>query len=265
MPISKEYDVQELLAFGLETIRKAGEKALSYYGKGKSEMKFDDDLLTQAEINLREFFEEELNARFPGHQLFKEGQEDTEYSHEGKRYLWIFDPMDGAANFQAGIPIWGTSVALIENFWPVFGLFYMPVTGDIFKAVAGQQAFRGEHEIHISEQENVNDESVLLTYSRFHQHYQTTFPGKIRNLGCTAAHICYVAMGRADAALLSNESYQDLAASQILLQAAGGSIRKMDGSEFHLSEYLGGQKIDGHLLVSAPDTYSVIRNYLKRI
>jgi myo-inositol-1(or 4)-monophosphatase len=67
--------------------------------------------------------------------------------------------VDGVANFQAGIPIWGTSLALLENYWPVLGVFYMPVTGDIFHAKAGPKAFRGEQRICISPQEEINDES----------------------------------------------------------------------------------------------------------
>ncbi|OQW99334.1 MAG: hypothetical protein BWK80_63155 [Desulfobacteraceae bacterium IS3] len=66
----------------------------------------------------------------------------------------------------------------------------------------------------------------------FHQHYVTKFPGKIRNMGCTAAHICYVATGRAEAAIIGNESYRDIAAAWIIVQAAGGKIYRMDGAEF---------------------------------
>ncbi|NJL58574.1 MAG: hypothetical protein HC887_01890 [Desulfobacteraceae bacterium] len=98
------HDVEGLAAFASDVICRAGDKALSFYGKGKQEIKFDDDLLTEAEVALTEFFEAELTAAFPGHQLLKEQHEDKQYSHDKKRYLWIFDPMDGAANFQAGIP-----------------------------------------------------------------------------------------------------------------------------------------------------------------
>ena len=127
----------------------------------------------------------------------------------------------------------------------------MPVTDDIFYAQAGQKAYWGKEEIHIPKPDEINNESVLLTYSRFHNHYRSTFPGKIRNLGSTAAHICYVARGRAEGALLAHVSYQDLAAAQIILNAAGGKICRLDGSEFHLSEYLGGQRIEEHLLAAA--------------
>ncbi len=103
--------------------------------------------------------------------------------------------------------------------------------------------------VDVAAQENINDESLLLTYSRFHQHYRSTFPGKIRGLGCAAAHMCYVAMGRAEAAVIANESYRGLAAACIIVAAAGGKISKMDGSDFFLNEYLDGARIDEHLLV----------------
>jgi len=263
MGTSKNQEIDILVQFAMEVIHNSGEKALSYYGMGKQDVKFDDGLVTEAELSLMDFFQDQLYAQFPDHQVFNSNQKNKGYTHEGKRYLWIYDPLEGVANFQAGIPIWGSSLSLLENFWPILGIFYMPATGDLFYAQAGKKAFLGKKEISISAQETINDESLLLTYSRFHQHYNSTFPGKIRDLGCTTAHICYVAMGRAEAAIITNESYQDLAAARVIVEAAGGKIAKIDGSEFQLDEYLDGQKIEDHLIVGAPKIYSQIRTYLQ--
>ncbi|MDM8525096.1 inositol monophosphatase family protein [Desulfococcaceae bacterium HSG8] len=262
----KRHGIEELSHFAADLIRRSGEKALSYYGRGKTRVKFDEGLITEAELHLTEFFDEQLRVDFPEHQTFQsDDQGEGDYTHDDKRYLWIYDPLDGVANFQAGIPIWGISLALFDNFWPVFGLFYMPATGDLFSAQAGSNAFRGDEEIHISPQENINDESLLLTFSRFHRNYTSDFSGKMRNLGCTAAHICYVAMGRAEAAIIANESYQDLAAAWIIIEAAGGKFYRMDGSEFFLSDYLDGRKNDEHLLVSSPNTCLQVRDSLQKI
>jgi len=258
-------EIGELKEFAVEMLNGLGEKALAYYGRGDARLKFDESLVTKAELQLTEFFQEQLHANFPEHLVFNSSPTNRDYSHEGKRYLWIHDALEGVANFQAGIPIWGVSLALLENFWPVFGVFYMPATGDIFHAQAGQKAFRGEEEIHVSTQEDINDESLLLTYSRFHNNYSSTFPGKIRDLGCTVAHLCYFAMGRAEAAVIANESYSDLAAARVIVEAAGGKIYKMDGSEFFLNEYLDEQRIEDHLLVVSPDNYSQVSNCLQEI
>jgi myo-inositol-1(or 4)-monophosphatase len=257
--------IEDLTQFAIEVIRGSGQKALAYYGKGNPRMKFDEELVTEAELHVSQFFEGQLNSRFSDHLFFRNTQEADGYTHGGSRYLWVHDAIDGLANFQGGIPIWGTSLALLENFWPVLGMFYMPVTGDLFYAQPGKGAFLGENPIGVSEQEDMNDESLLLTYSRFHLHYRTTFPGKIRDLGCTAAHMCYVAMGRAEAALIGNESYKDLAAARVIVETAGAKIYTMDGHEVFLNEYLDGQRIGAHLLVSAPDTYAQIRACLEEV
>jgi myo-inositol-1(or 4)-monophosphatase len=260
---SKSQSIEELTTFATEVIRQSGQAALRYYGKGKPEVKFDDDLVTEAELSLTDLFQGHLKARFPEHLVFTYNQQNKGYSHEGERYLWIFDPLDGIANFQAGIPIWGTSLALLENFWPILGLFYMPVTGDLFYARAGHKASRGEQELHISPQGSINDESLLLTHSRFHQYYHSTFPGKIRDLGCTSAHLCYVAMGRAEAAIIAHESYQDLAAARVITETAGANFFKMDGTDFSLDDYLDGDRIDDHLLVVNADMRSQVLSYLQ--
>ena len=259
------HGIQELIQFGTDVILRSGERALNYYGKGKNHIKFDEGLVTEAELHLMEFFQDELHNTFPEHQMFKNNQNMEGYTHEEKRYLWIYDPLDGVANFQAGIPIWGISLALLDNFWPIFGMFYMPSTDDLFQAQAGQKAMWRKEVINTSTQENINDESLLLTYSRFHRSYHCTFPGKIRDLGCTGAHICYTAMGSAEAALIANESYQGLAAANVIIEAAGGKIYKMDGSKLFINEYLDGQKIDDHLLVVAPHLYSQVRECIKEI
>jgi myo-inositol-1(or 4)-monophosphatase len=263
MTTEKKPEIYELTAFAMDFIHQAGEKAMAFYGKGQPQMKFDQGVVTQAELQLTEFFQAELHGRFPEHKLFSYDTVNEEYSHEGKRYLWTFDPLEGVANFQAGIPIWGLSLALLENFWPVFGAFLMPATGDLYHARAGEGAFWGRRPINIPAAEGINDESVLLTFSRFHQHYRSSFPGKIRSLGCTSAHICYVAMGRADAALIANESFQGLAAARVILEAAGGQFAKLDGSEFYLNEYLDGQKIVDPVLVAAAETLSQVRSTLQ--
>jgi myo-inositol-1(or 4)-monophosphatase len=97
---SKSHGIEDLTQFAAEVIRRSGEEALSYYGKGKPNLKFDDELVTEAELHLTEFYQDQLHAQFPEHQMFEGKQENKDYTHEGKRYLWIYDALDGVANFQ---------------------------------------------------------------------------------------------------------------------------------------------------------------------
>lgn len=243
-------DVGELYAFAKETIRNLGGEACKFYGKGRQRPPFDQDLVTKAELHLNSCFQQIITRQFPEHQIYGQASLDEGYTHGGKRYLWVFDPLDGVDNFQSGIPIWGMSLALYENYWPVLGLFYMPITQDLFRACVGEKAYWNDRGIAIEDRGGVTRESLLLTFSRFHQYYECWFPGKIRDFGSTGAHACYVAMGRADAAFTANESFKDLAAVNVIIEAAGGRLSKIDGNKFLLGDYIEGQRIEGHLMVA---------------
>jgi myo-inositol-1(or 4)-monophosphatase len=254
----RDHETNAMMQFSLDVIQRAGNEAMTYYGKGSRGMKFDQELATSAELQLRRFFEREIRDNYPEHRVFDNNLRASGYTHDEKRYLWVFDPIDGIANFLAGIPIWGVSLALLDNFWPITGVFHMPATGDLFHAQAGKYAFRGEQKIVASTKKSINNESLMMIYSRFHRNYHSNFPGKIANMGCTGAHICYVAMGRADAAFVANESYQDLSAAQIIIQAAGGKIFKMDGRELTFNEYIDGKRRREHLLATTADLCSPV-------
>ncbi|MEJ2041471.1 MAG: inositol monophosphatase family protein [Desulfosarcinaceae bacterium] len=257
-------DIGNLSLFAEETIKKMGQEALKFCGKGSAHPPFDRELVTQAELHLINAFQDEINARYPEHLVFGQDVPDEGYTHDAKRYLWIFDPLDGVDNFQSGIPIWGMSLALYENYWPLLGLFLMPATKDLFRAVAGKEAYWNDRLIHMSDRESISQESVLLTFSRFHQYYLCSFPGKMRDFGSTGAHFCYVAMGRADAAVIANETFKDLAAVSVILSSAGGRLLKDGRDEFYVSDYMDGRRLDEHLLIASDANARLVNDCLKR-
>lgn len=258
------HGIDALTEFAINAITSAGQVAMDSFGKGKGLDKFDEGLITQAELQIGRCFKQILDDRYPDHRMFTSTMLDTAYTHDNRRYLWIFDPIDGVDNYQAGIPIWGMSLALFENFWPIFGAFHMPATGDLFHARAGGDAFWGDKRIRMADDRTIDDESLMFTFSRFHRYYVSRFPGKIGNLGCTGAHLCYVAMGRADVAITANETFQDLAAARMIVEAAGGQLFKANGEKFYLNDYLNGERIEEHLVVAAPANCRTVLDYLEK-
>ncbi|HDR14962.1 MAG TPA: inositol monophosphatase [Desulfobacteraceae bacterium] len=258
--------IEELMRNALELITGMGDIALEYYGRGRPGVKFDESLVTEAELRLKGKFDEKLGEIYPEHRLFDDGaSQDTEYSHDEKRYVWIFDALDGVANFQGGIPIWGMSLALLENNWPVLGIFHMPATGDVFCAAAGGAGLWNGRRVPDLERSSIDDESVLLINSRFHRRYRSSFPGKILNLGCSGAHICYVATGRAEGSVIFNESYQGLAAAFVIGEACGVGLYRMDGRGFSYSEYPDAARVEESMLVAPKELAGEIWNYLERL
>ena len=67
----KRHGIKTLTKFAMEVIRRSGKEALSYYGKGNPNIKFDEELVTEADLHIMAFFQNQLNSHFPEHQVFQ--------------------------------------------------------------------------------------------------------------------------------------------------------------------------------------------------
>ncbi|HMK35973.1 MAG TPA: inositol monophosphatase family protein [Desulfomonilaceae bacterium] len=259
-----ERELWTLKEFVENTLRKSGAILMEMYGRGKRQLKFDDELVTEAENAAWELISEKIRVSFEGHTFLRELSEDQLTDEDAPRFIWIVDTLDGAASFQAGMPVWGISAALFEKFWPVLGFLYLPVTDELYSAYAGRQALLNDKLIGVREDPTVDNESLVLVYSRFHNDFTSTFPGKIRNFGSSAGHMAYVARGAADACLIKNVTVRDMAAGSIILEAAGGELRFFDGSPFHMAEYLDGKRVDEPLIAAPRGAFKSFLKYFKR-
>ncbi len=83
-----------------------------------------------AEMAARAF----VNARFPEDGVL--GEEMGEERPEAKR-RWCIDPIDGTKSFLAGVPLWGSLVALVEGDQVLAGAAYFPATEELIAAAPG--------------------------------------------------------------------------------------------------------------------------------
>ena len=89
MTSATRHDIGELTGFAMDVIHQVGEKALAFYGKGEPQIKFDEELVTEAELRLSDFFLSQLQGRFPDHHLFKDNFENTDYTDYGTQDSWL--------------------------------------------------------------------------------------------------------------------------------------------------------------------------------
>lgn len=260
-----ERELWTLKEFVENTLRKSGSVLLEMYGKGNRQLKFDEDLVTEADNAAWGIISAKIRGSFDTHGFLRELSQDDISEGDLPRFLWIVDTLDGAASFQAGMPVWGVSAALFEKFWPVLGFLYLPVTGELYSAYAGREALLNDSPITVREDPTIDNESLVLVYSRFHQDFTSTFPGKIRNFGSSAGHLAYVARGAADACLMKNLHVQDLAAGSIILEAAGGEIRYLDGRPFHVGDFLEGTKIEEPLIAAPKGSLESVVKYFRTL
>ncbi len=121
-----EKELRTLKEFVENNLRKSGSLLMDMFGKGDRRFKFDNELVTEADNAAWSLISSKIRGSFEGHGFLREISADELTSDSCPRFLWIVDSLDGAASFQAGMPVWGVSAALFEKFWPVMGFLYLP-------------------------------------------------------------------------------------------------------------------------------------------
>jgi len=206
-----------------------------------------------------------VDAGNPVHVISEEGDYTL---GEGGVYITV-DPVDGTTNLAKGIPLAVTSLAVSRSrkLSDVQSAVIMDLyTGEIFRAERNRGAWRGGKRLYTPGPKLIKDMLLSMDISKGNPvtPYSELIPKAryIRQLGCSAISICYVAAGLVDAHVDMRGSLRatDVAAALTILREAGGII-KVNG------EYSGdlGLSRDSKLTVIAatnPGTMEEVVNLL---
>ena len=213
------HDTDEAYLHALLT--QAGAAALDAFGTSTPDAKADGSVVTEADRVSERIIVAGLHARWP---------QDAVVGEEGARLpggtdtRWLVDPIDGTAAFVEGLAHWGPTVARVRGGEVTHGALLLPRTGDWFYHQTGAAPMQ-RHALAALGEGHVGRREVLYVPSRLHQHMRLDWPGKARNLGSHSAHLCLVASGAAQAALIGpGWSPWDVAAGLALIWAAGGVV-----------------------------------------
>lgn len=220
-------------------LKEAGALALKYFRNVKPSIKGDKTLVTDADLAVQSFLNEKLIEHYPEVGILSEEADYTREPRDGETYF-VLDPIDGTAMFVSGLPVWGISLGIVKSGKPIAGYFYMPATNDFYYTETDGPVYLNGLTTELKPFTENQRESLLLTVSRPHKLYDINpdYPGKIRCLGSTEAHICYVATGSADVAIASEVYIWDIAAGIAMLYRNGGTARYFNGDEFFITEEL---------------------------
>ena len=105
------------------------------------------DWVTDADHEAEELITRALTALTPGTPIVGEeaSAADPTLLEEGGRHdaVWVLDPLDGTKSFIAGMPVWGTLIALTRLGEPVFGTMHQPFTRETFSGDGGAASYKG--------------------------------------------------------------------------------------------------------------------------
>lgn len=220
----------------------AGEAIMRVYAGDFDIMhKADDSPVTEADLCAHRIIKASLQALTPQLPVLTEegGLPDWSVRQYWSDY-WLVDPLDGTREFVKRNGEFSVNIALIHQNQPVLGVVYAPATGAEFAGVQGVGSWRftaqGLQPLRVR---SLPNPTVTLALSRSHgsRREQALIDALIDHVGepqiirCgSALKTCLVAEGLADLyPRFGPTSEWDTAASQCVLEAAGGQLIDLDG------------------------------------
>ncbi|MCG8915427.1 inositol monophosphatase [Actinokineospora sp. PR83] len=193
------------------------------------------DWVTDTDHTLERHTRRVLTAEFPGIPVIS----STFGAEAGSRYRWVVDPLDGTANYAAGIPWCAYSLALVDADGPVVGVVADPFRGRIYAAARSRGARVNGVRIALRDRTSVAGAIVCTELVS-----GGPWPGlagfieragaataRVRVLGSSALAVAQVALGHAAAAVLHGCREHEVAAAVALASESGAVVLDRSGRD----------------------------------
>ena len=190
------------------------------------------DVVTEVDARAQAMIVEGITSSFPLDGVLAEEQLSRSGS-SGR--TWIVDPLDGTANYVRGLWPSAVSIGVECDGELVTGVVYDPRHDEMYCATRDEGAYRngvrlpsrGDAELSLRSSfvavsgAEVHDEAMV----RPHLLEQLArLSDSVRDLGCSALSLCYVADGRFDAHIALGVQRWDVAAGYVIAREAGCDI-----------------------------------------
>lgn len=213
-------------------LRDAGAAALQHLHTARSRTKPDGTEVSAADDVAERILVAGLRDLYPHAGIVSE-----EGAHsEGPDGTWHVDPIDGTSAFLEGLAYWGPTVCLVRSGQVQLGAFYVPRLDELWFAERGGGAWRDGVRLDPGDPGPPGRHASLYAPSRFHLSTPVPWPGKVRALGSSAAHLAHVAAGGAHAALIPSWALWDVGCGALLVEEAGRCVCDLHGAPLNVAE-----------------------------
>lgn len=214
-----------------EAALEAGELALSFFGKDpETWLKGGKSPVSEADLAVDGFLADTLKSARPDYGwLSEETLDDKERLNRERTF--IIDPIDGTRAFLAGGVEWTVAVAVVEKGRPIAGVVYAPVRKELYTAQKGGGSFLNDIAISVAGSKAVAG-ATLSGPPSVNDHEDLAGLGvkKTTYIRSLAYRLVLVANGQVDIGVArAGPSDWDLAAADLLVQEAGGTLADLTG------------------------------------
>lgn len=232
------------LEAAIEAVQAAGKETLARFRSPDLDVQIKDDgsPVTDADLVAERVVREALNRRFPGINVL--GEEGGLDHRSDSALQWVIDPIDGTISYSRGIPLFGTLLALRDTVADrsLLGVIHLPALGETYAGARGLGTFANGVRLAIEPgpaagtpelgEDRADLPQIVLAAGD---------PAQFRLAACGEAYArlaqsplfrgytdCFghamVLRGAVDVMVDPHLSPWDLAASEVLVEEAGGAV-----------------------------------------
>lgn len=232
--------------------------------------KAPNDLVTATDVLVQSTLQQILAERHPD--IAFVGEESGLDLPSSAPRQWLVDPICGTSNYAAGLPLFATNVALVEDGHISLSAALDGGTGDIYVAEAGGGAWQvtseGPRRLSVSpanrlvsiDPDTRREPGVRAFPTEFALEALRRRRWEVRALSSTLA-LVYLANGRLGAAVYATEGAAlHVAAGVLLAREAGALVTDHDGAEWSLDSPIcvaaASQELHAEVLTLAAEVYT---------
>ena len=112
----------------------------------EGEKKSDGSPVTPIDRAVEARLREMIGHAYPDHGMVGE---EHGASRPESGYVWVLDPIDGTLPFLAGLPVYGTLIALLRDGVPVIGVIDLPATAERWVGLTGTPTTRNHEPVRV--------------------------------------------------------------------------------------------------------------------
>jgi 3'(2'), 5'-bisphosphate nucleotidase len=231
-----------------------------------------DGPVTKADKLVNDFLVESLSKEFPGDQVCaEESVKDSTFDFSKDR-LWFVDPIDGTREFVSGSKHWAVMIGLALRGRPSLGVIYEPAVDRLLFGVRGCGAYiiqnvgSNPQPIHCARRTTAGEAVLVLSKSRLACPVLADLKSQLgiqRSMVCGSLGVKadLIATGQSDVYvnMSGRTSLWDTCAPEAIIEEAGGSVVKFNGSHINYSGFNGSLKRSSRIA----DSYIVLNNSVR--
>ncbi len=200
--------------------------------------KSDESPVTEIDLTVERAIREMIQDAYPEHGII--GEEVGDFKRDAE-YVWLIDPIDGTKAFIAGIPVFGTLIALARNGEPFLGIIDQPILRQRWVGVDGAQTMLNGSPVHVRKCKDISEALIDIASPEYFKGEDRNAFDRLRKAVKWAVYggSCYaygmLAAGFLDIGLEVEHEPPDYCALVPIVRNAGGVITDWQGASLTIN------------------------------